>query len=590
MQSFKASQIISLSFFNILFPLLGAIIVDLSFQSLVPFWGWIITGIIAAYSIALLRKLRKQIKLYEQQFSQTAQNNAILEEKQALAPNFLKDFENELQEAQFEESELENNFQENSSEVLSKQYLVPQLLARPTESFVSLEYFIKRCQNAILVIDHQSNIQFLNAGLLLVLGRTESELSSWKGKPLDSLIEHQSVHVKSLLHEALKTKQKARFLQEKDPSADWIITPLKEGNEWVGYVLEVVTPSKNEMVRLDDALKETTTRLRKIEVEIAAFVNIINESQIYYQKKGHSYKALQESGFEHPILQKGIGAVKKLIDKLSSTSQEIIDLKQALHPSVAPPVLTANQISVLTQAILRNLEEFKREYQSLSQHQKEHSRIVNEQKGITQGLSTSLEKGVVVTKACRDKTLSGFETVTLIVQNLHQFELHLEVMLEILNKTTQKIQQRVAEPEISKTLQAFMQSLTEQLKQATFLAQKNKHRLAILIPSYAGHHFQIGKLQAQWQNCQDLIDTQAHSLSEWRAYHKQIEKSELIINERIQELFSLSEKMLRKTLLSESKTIPSSPSFHQFDEIVLEKLSKVGDLDASITHDELEEK
>ncbi|MCS5708182.1 PAS domain-containing protein [Candidatus Berkiella cookevillensis] len=580
MQSFKASQIISLSFFTTVFPLIGAVIIDLSFQSRVPFWGWIIAGIIAVYSIVLLRNLKKQVKQYERQFAEENQIKTLLEETE-LNPTFLKNFEEELHEAQFDAHVLDTH---PSTDMIAEHYWAPQLYVAPTESFVSLEYFIKRCQNAILVIDHQSNIQYLNAALLRVLGKTESELSSWKGKALDSLIEDQNVHVKSLLLEALKTKKKSRFLQEQDPSADWIITPLKEKNKWIGYVLEVITPSKNEMVRLEDALKETTARLRKIEVEVAAFVNIINESQIYYQKKGHSYKSLQEASFEHPVLKKGISSVKKLIDKLIGTTQEITDLKQTLLANDVSPVLAANQTSVLTQAILRNLEEFKRECQSLSQHQKEHSRIVNEQKGITQGLVASLDKGATITKACRDKTLSGFEIVTLIVQNLHEFELHLGVMLDILSKTTLKIQQRVTDQEISKTLQTFMQSLTEQIKQATFLAQKNKHRLTILIPSYAGHHFQIGKIQAQWQNCQDLIDTQAHSLSEWRAYHKQIEKNEHVLKERMQELFNLSEKMLRKTLLSESKTIPNSPSFHQFDEIVLGKSPKAQDLEDSVMH------
>ena len=583
-QSFKASQIISLSFFTILFPLIGAIIVDLSFQSLVPLWGWIIAGIIAVYSIVLLRKLRKQVKRYEQQLAKENQSKTLFEDAENLNPIFLKGFEQELHEAQFDAHILDTTLPANTEQAVVEHYCVPQLYVAPTESFVSLEYFIKRCQNAILVIDHQSNIQYLNVALLRVLGKTKSELSSWKGKSLDSLIDDQDVHLKSLLHEALKTKQKARFLQEQDPSADWIVTPLKEKNEWIGYVLEVITPSRNERIRLEDALKETTTRLRKIEVEIAAFVNVISESQLYYQKKGHSYKSLQEATFEHPVLKKGIASVKKLIDKLIGTTQEITDLKQMLQSNDTQPVLTANQTSVLTQAILRNLEEFKRECQSLSQHQKEHSRIVNEQKGITQGLSVSLDKGAAITKACRDKTLSGFETVTLIVQNLHQFELHLGVMLDILSKTTLKIQQRVTDQEISKTLQTFMQSLTEQIKQATFLAQKNKHRLTILIPSYAGHHFQIGKLQAQWQNCQDLIDTQAHSLSEWRAYHKQIEKNECVLKERIQELFNLSEKMLRKTLLSESKTISNASFFHQFDEIVLGKSAKTQDLEDSLNH------
>lgn len=583
MQSFKASQIISLSFFTIVFPLIGAIIVDLSLQSLVPLWGWMISGVIAVYSIVLLRNLKKQVKQYEHELTKENYSKTFPEESE-LNCNFLKSFEQKLHEAQFDARILDTNPPINAEQVLVEHYRVPELYVAPTASFVSLEYFIKRCQNAILVIDNQFNIQYLNIGLLRVLGKTKSALSDWKGKSLDSLIEDQDVHVKSLLYEALKTNKKSRFLQEKDPSADWIITPLKEKNEWIGYVLEVITPSRNEMIRLEDALKKTTTRLRKIEFEIAAFVNMITESQLYYQKKGRSYKSLQEATFEHPVLKKGIGSVKKLIDKLIETTQEITDLKQTIQFSDRQPVLTANQTSVLTQAILRNLEEFKRECQSFSQHQKEHSRIVNEQKGITQGLSVSLEKGAAITKACRDKTLLAFETVTLIAQNLHQFELQLGIILGILSKTTIKIQQCVADQEISKTLQSFTQSLTEEIKQATFLAQKNKHKLTILIPSYAHHHFQIGKLQIQWQNCQDLIETQAHSLSEWRAYHKQTEKNEHILKGRIQELFNLSEKMLRKTLLSESKTIANVPSFYQFGEIVLEKSPKAQNLEDRVMY------
>jgi len=140
--------------------------------------------------------------------------------------------------------------------------------------------------------------------------------------------------------------------------------------------------------------------------------------------------------------------------------------------------------------------------------------------------------------------------------------------LNILNKTTENIKHKAIDQALAKTLQAFMQSLTDQIKQATLLAQKNKHRLNILIPGYAGHHYQLGHLQTQWKNCQDLLESQSVSLSEWRQYQKSMVQKQEVLSERIQDLTHLSEKILRKTLLTETNKQSTHSNINQFNEII----------------------
>lgn len=584
----KQTKIIMLCMIATGFPLIGGWLLQLAYAITIPPVAWIVAGLVGTYSTYLVLELRKHIQDYQKQLTAIGQPQQQTPELTGI------DVHRSLSQAAGSQTDsaqdilsvdaaLQASTNNLTQTVVPKQddhtqdfksALFAELHQAETigshlKTRIGLDYFVTRCQTPIIVVSDKLNIMHLNQSALAFLAQQDTGLTNWHNQPLSTLTANVDVHVASLLKEAFNSCKKVRFLQEQPPSADWTVTPLRDGDTLTGYVIEIITPSKHELIKLEDSIQQATALRKKSEHEIAAFVNHLNEVQLYAQKPG-KFKSLSEGTFEHPIIKRGINSVNKLTEQVVEAHHQLSQLQQRIQKHHELPSPQANQISVLTQAILRNLQELKRDYVTLAQQQQEHVRIVTDQKGITQSLDNHLQKGFGLTKTCRDKTLSGFETVTMILQNLHQFEQHLKLMLEILNKTTANIQKQALNEDIAKTLQAFMQSLTDQIKQAANLAQKNKLRLNILVPSYAGHHYQIGKLQSQWQNCHDLLETQSLSLAQWRQYNQKAEHTHQQLTERLQELINLSEKTLRKAYQTENSSILPHSTVEQFSEMVID--------------------
>jgi len=433
-----------------------------------------------------------------------------------------------------------------------------------------VEHLVANMQNAMIVVDEDLIIQHLNSSMAGLLKLTED----MNDQDLSAAFEGQTEQLKAFFEQALKFQEKTDFLQDGSTTVDWTVTPLIVDNQFKGYIIEAHSPAKQEVEGLKNSLLELGHRADTCEKEIAHFVNLLGHIDLYHNNENPV--VLDLKNYKHPLLRKGIKSVRRLADVVQQSSKEVSTMRAHITQQHIEPQATSNQFSVLSQALLRNLEELKRDYCALKNHQAEHSRIVNEHKGITQNLNQVTEHGYLLTQECRGKVLSGFETVTLIVQSMQQFENQLSAMLQILDDTQNKIKKTGMGQDVSTTLELFIQSLTDQIRQANIHCKKNKSRLNILIPSYTSHHLQMGQLKTQWQNSLKLIQTQESTLSEWRGYQKQENLYQSQLEVRLEELHILSEKVLQKSMHFENKDYQNgnlvsnvTSGLVQFDDMIL---------------------
>jgi len=437
----------------------------------------------------------------------------------------------------------------------------------PLYSQLDVASLVETMEGAIIIVDENSTIQHLNASMTKLLNLT----TNLRHENLSLAFKNQSEQLQAFFEQALQFQEKSGFLQDGSPAVDWTIVPLIIDNQPKGFVIEAHSPSKQEIKGLKNSLLELGYRADTCEKELAHFVNLLGHIDLYHANIS-SPVALDLKNYKHPLLKKGLRSVKILADIVQQSSKEVESMRTHMSSSSIVPQAASNQFSILSQALLRNLEELKRDYCVLKNHQAEHSRIVNEQKGITQNLHQVTEHGYVLTQDCRGKVLSGFETVTLIVQSMQQVENQLSIMLENLDDTQNKIKAIKENENVSATIESLIQSLTDQMQQANMHCKKNKSRLNALIPSYTSHHLQMGHLKTQWQNSLALIQTQESTLSEWRSYQKQEEHYQSQLELRLEELHTLSEKVLEKSMSHENIEYQQdnvASSLNQFDDMVL---------------------
>tara|TARA_R110002110_G_scaffold115322_2_gene286023 strand:+ start:6041 stop:8053 length:2013 start_codon:yes stop_codon:yes gene_type:complete len=436
---------------------------------------------------------------------------------------------------------------------------------------LQIEHIVECVQHAMLIVDEDNTIQFINESMICLLNISRDNTNS--NKKLMQALGAQTEHLKAFLTQALQYEEKTEFLQDGSPTADWFVTPIMVDGMHKGYMIEAHTPSKQEVVSLKNNLEEVGRWAKTCEKEIAHFINLLGYIDLYQDKDKLSTTILDFKQYKHPLLKKGIKSVQRLADIVNQSTKETNAMRSHLAQQQTAPIMSSNQMSILSHALLRNLDELRRDYCSLKNHQAENSRIVNEQKGITQGLNQITEDGYSLTQACRGKVLSGFEMVTLIVQSMQQFESELSAMLKILEQTQGKIKKIEMAKDVSTTLELFMESLTGQIRQATQHCKKNKSRLNMLIPNYTTHHLQMGHLQTQWQNSLQLIQTQENTLSEWRGYQKQEETYQSTLEVRLEALYVLSEKIMRKSMGVDEKNDDQvnniSSGLHQFEDVIL---------------------
>lgn len=442
----------------------------------------------------------------------------------------------------------------------------------PDPNQIDINHVVENSQHAMMILDENKTLLHINKKMRQILQLNSADIFN---KDWQSLLRETNEHVKLLFAEALNYQEKTEFIQESTMNAksvDWSITPIKNLEKTKAFVIEAMRPSKSESIRLRESLMEIGTRADICEKEIAHFVNVIGQIDLYSEKGSPSKIELEQKAYRHPLLKKGMQSVQKLAEIVNHSLKEAYTIRQHLAAKSSVPNANASHFSVLSQALLRNVEELRNDYIALKNQSNDHQQLVNEQKGISQKFSKVLTGGLGQTRNCRDKTLAGFEMVTMVVHDLQQFEMRLSAMLNVLEQTHARLQKIPPEKETAALLDNFLQSLTEQVRLANTQCMKNKSRLKLLIPHFTKHHLQMGHIQTQWQNGLALLQTQDSSLSEWRTYRHQVETYQAHIEARLEELNSLSEKVLNNSYKLESSMSQQSNSQHMsqhFEEIIM---------------------
>lgn len=442
----------------------------------------------------------------------------------------------------------------------------------PNPNEIDIRHVVENSQHAMMILDENKTLLHINKKMQQILQLNSVDIFN---KDWQSLLSETNEHVKQLFAEALNYQEKTEFIQESTQNAksvDWSITPIKNLEKTNAFVIEAMRPSKSESIRLRESLMEIGTRADICEKEIAHFVNVIGQIELYSTKGSACKVELEEKAYRHPLLKKGMHSVQKLANMVNQSLKEAYTIRQHLAVKASVPNANASHFSVLSQALLRNVEELRNDYIALKNQSNDHQQIVNEQKGISQKFSKILSGGLGQTRSCRDKTLAGFEMVTMVVHDLQQFEMRLSAMLNVLEQTHARLQKIAPEKETAALLDNFMQSLTEQVRLANTQCMKNKSRLKLLIPHFTKHHLQMGHIQTQWQNGLALLQTQDSSLSEWRTYRLQVETYQAHIETRLEELNSLSEKVLNNSYKLESSMSQQGSSQHisqHFEEMIM---------------------
>ncbi|HRE30776.1 MAG TPA: hypothetical protein PLD88_02270, partial [Candidatus Berkiella sp.] len=197
---------------------------------------------------------------------------------------------------------------------------------------------LEQTNQARIIIDQQGNILNANTAMLNLFLATDAldRSNDWQRKNFFDLIEEIIPEVIQPMQNALNTMKVSTFICEfNDKVYDWTIKPIFDNNQWIGNLIEVEYPSKQEFKMFEEAWQRSTdhkdpydkeylNELSAVLVEQSGVIR--NEMISLLIEKERIYDPLSKAS-----VQAAIQSAEEALNKNMNYAETVTLISQQLH-------------------------------------------------------------------------------------------------------------------------------------------------------------------------------------------------------------------------------------------------------------------
>lgn len=427
---------------------------------------------------------------------------------------------------------------------------------------------VSQAIHPLVILDEHAKIKEINPAMVRILekGKSNTLLSdALNSKNFIDVVDKFSPAIFMSFCNALKSNKTTIFIAEHyEQYCDWIINPIRERQKTVGYIVEIVYPSKQMHQGYEECLARMQNRRQAIEKELKQFTNGIAKLNLYQKEPHLALGQFSVEDYRHPLLRNSVKIITQLANSLGKIHEELDKLRNKIQSGSIvekSSIITTplHEVNILSSSIARNVQEIRYDFTAIDQELNTLKNLIKEHKSLNQAYVKPIQKAIQATEQALLQTLGYSETVTLVVHQLHEIHGYLsKLQTEILSHLSPKVAQEVS-------------TLLDSVK-SDLLGCKEK--LCEMISEYDRLRDSWRQASESLTSCLHLSENVEQASERWNASSGSACEYSIEVERHLQHLFSLTEKLQMKTAsmeqLQSTATYASESSQRQFDHVVIE--------------------
>lgn len=425
---------------------------------------------------------------------------------------------------------------------------------------------IMQAIHPLVILDSHGKIKEINPAMIRILDKGEGTgllSETLNSKSFIDVVEEFVPSIFTSFCNALKNNKTVRIIAEHHQLfCDWIINPVREQEKVVGYIVEIIYPSRQLHLGFEESFNRMHQKRQAIEQELKLFTSSIAKLNLYQKEKLPAQFNIER--FNHPLLRNSAKIIIQLAESLQNIHIEFDKVRGRLNSGTMidkSNIITTplKEVNVLSSSIARNVQEIQFDFYSINRELNTLKSLVKEHKSLNYAYVKPIQEAIQATENTLLQTLGYTETVTLVVHHLHEINAYLTKLQGSLSVHLS--------PKIASEVSAILESIKIDL-------QECKDKLCIMIPEYE-------KLKESWRqasksltSCLILTENVEQASDRWSSTSLSACEYSEKVERHLQHLFSLTEKLRLKTVSMEQLHSPTGAtvesSGRKFDKVVLE--------------------
>ncbi|MBS0288106.1 MAG: hypothetical protein JSR17_12475 [Proteobacteria bacterium] len=457
-----------------------------------------------------------------------------------------------------------------SFDTLAKAHDVHQSLQTAPAIFIEDEIAsmaVKQSSHPFLIIDKTGMIQHASHSFIDLMNGSDDVI----GVDLLNVVQAFAPNVKLSLESALHNKTHSLFVsQHFDKICDWHVNPIKKDDLLEGYTIEIIYPSRQELLAIEQNNEHLIAAKDSLERELRHFTKGLANCKLYQKGKTIALEGINTEEYHHPLIKNSSKIILALYNDLHDLHGELDSVKSALENKTEDVSYTIplKQVNLLSNTLAHNVYEAERDLTSLHQELSKLKALLAEQNGLNHVYMKPLARALNATEQALVKTVNHSETVTLILQQVHENQTFLTQLQEFITKLS-RLPRNMESMQTAEIYQDII-GLLERVRNSLSVG---KLKLKELLLNFDGLNTCWKQAQENLQACIHTGTSFDQSAKRSSAMSNAAYDYSLLMQDKIAQLIDLTQNIQQKTstteIVVETKTYPSIGA-RKFDKMVLE--------------------
>lgn len=467
--------------------------------------------------------------------------------------------------------EVANQVNSISFDTLAKAHDVKhtiQVVQTVKEQDEMISLALKQSSQPFLILDKKGNVQYTSESFVDLLNVSEAKLL---GNSLLNIMQEAAPNVLSSLESALHNSNHSVFVaQHFEKICDWHVNPIHKENKIEGYTIDIIYPSKQELLALEQSNEHLQLAKESLEKELRNFTKGLANCKLYQKGKDFVLDGINAEEYQHPLIKNSSKIICTLYNDLHQLHNELDSVKSVLDAKTQDASYTfpLKQVNALSNTLSHNVYEAERDVTSLHQELSKLKALLGEQKGLNQVYMKPLARALNATEQALVKTVNHSETVTLILQQVHENQIFLTQLQEFIAKLS-KLPRNTENSQTTEIYQDII-GLLDRVKNTLTVG---KMKLKELLLNFEG-------LNTCWKQAQENLQACIHTGTSFDQVTKRcsamsntVYDYSQLMQDKISELVTLAQNIQQKTCSAEIVVQANGLTqigARQFDKMVLE--------------------
>lgn len=434
---------------------------------------------------------------------------------------------------------------------------------------------VQQTSHPLLILDELHAIKQVNHNFAQLFADSDKTIDTNElvGMNILEFINQHAPNLKPSLVNALDHRISTTFIGEHfNKICDWVITPIQSDENILGTVIEILYPSKQEMIALEENVARAEKSKNELEKELRQFTQGLANCKLYQKGNESLLEGINAQDYSHPLIKNSSKIIYQLYSDLHQLHSEVESARSSIEKNhqvdVNAYALPLKQVNMLSNALSRNVYETEHDLAALHQEVSKLKGLLGEQKGLNQAYMKPLSRALTATEQALHKTVNHAETVTLVVQQIHENQIFIGQLQEFILKLS-KLPQNSESQQTSEIYKEIV-GLLEKVKTALAAGKLKLKELLINFDS----------LNTCWKQAQENLQACLHSGTSIDQASKRCSTMSntahdysQLIQEKIAQLIEIAQLIQEKTTTAEiivETAGHKASTGRQFDKLVIE--------------------